>query len=264
VIRRDAFPFLSTRAGVLHRHLAQRRSPQPIALPLAIFAGLALAMAYVAYVLWPRWPGAEMHSSAPALPITIDSVTFNIPPAAIRTPVQRRPGTHERIDLAFAWPALTPPDASLKPTPPTAEEAISGPQTQRVFLTIASGASSSRSAERALTIYTRYTNSEAAPGPGGLIVLAFRDGTPYQGEDLFYDAQTPGFLVRCTRPAKVIPGTCLHERWLETVKLVIRFPREWLADWRKVAGNIDRLIASLRPHVILGRQTDAPPTGPRQ
>jgi hypothetical protein len=71
--------------------------------------------------------------------------------------------------------------------------------------------------------------------------------TPYQGEDLIYDAQTPGFLVRCTRRAGRTPGTCLYERWIETVKLVIRFPRDWLMDWRAVAGNIDRLIASLRP-----------------
>jgi len=80
-----------------------------------------------------------------------------------------------------------------------------------------------------------------------LPILAFRDGTPYQGEDLIYDAEGPGFLVRCTRRVGPTPGTCLYERWIDTVKLVMRFPRDWLADWRAVAGNIDRLIASLRP-----------------
>jgi hypothetical protein len=28
---------------------------------------------------------------------------------------------------------------------------------------------------------------------------------------------------------------------------VLRFPRDWLTDWRMLAGHIDRLIASLRP-----------------
>ena len=83
-------------------------------------------------------------------------------------------------------------------------------------------------------------------------VLAFRDGTPYQGEDLIYDAEAPGFLVRCTRNgAGPTPGTCLYERRIEAADLVVRFPRDWLGDWRAVADNIERLIASLRaarPH----------------
>jgi hypothetical protein len=40
---------------------------------------------------------------------------------------------------------------------------------------------------------------------------------------------------------------CLYERWIETAKLIVRFPRDWLVDWRAVAGHIDRLIARLRP-----------------
>ena len=44
-------------------------------------------------------------------------MTFNVPPAAIRVPVQRRPGAHERVDLAFVWPSLEPPNATAKPPP---------------------------------------------------------------------------------------------------------------------------------------------------
>jgi hypothetical protein len=28
---------------------------------------------------------------------------------------------------------------------------------------------------------------------------------------------------------------------------VVRFPRDWLRDWRMVADKLDRLLASLRP-----------------
>src|SRR5271166_648618 len=142
--------------------------------------------------------------------------------------------------------SLEPPDANAKPPLPVA----GAPPTQaleRIFVTIAAGGSSVPPAERVLTIYPRYTAAEASAGPGGLALLAFRDGTPYQGEDLIYDAEAPGFLVRCTRGAGPTPGTCLYERWIETVKLVVRFPRDWLTGWRAVAGSIDRLIASLRP-----------------
>jgi hypothetical protein len=55
--------------------------------------------------------------------------------------------------------------------------------------------------------------------------------------------------VRCTRNgAGATPGTCLYERRIEdAADLVVRFPRDWLEDWRSVAGNLDRLIRDLRP-----------------
>jgi hypothetical protein len=237
------------REQLLPRPLPRDRDHPPLVLPLAVFAALALvAIGYVAYVLWPRWPGPSADLSAPILPVTIGEITFNVPPAAIRARMQRRPGTYDRLDLSFQWPSLEPPDVNIKPSLP-AQDAAPEPSAilERIFVTIAAGGSSVPPAERVFTIYPRYTVAEGSPGPGGLTVLAFRDGTPYQGEDLIYDAEAPGFLVRCTRSVGPTPGTCLYERWIEAAKLVIRFPREWLADWRAVARNIERLIASLRP-----------------
>ena len=98
------------------------------------------------------------------------------------------------------------------------------------------------------------------PAPPGLPVLAFREGTPYQGEDLIYDAEAPGFLVRCTRngavrrraPASTSGGS-------STADIVVRFPRDWLGDWRSVAEArpADR---KLRPRAnaradLLGQRT---------
>jgi hypothetical protein len=230
----------------LRRRPPRRRGPR-LMLPLVACGAVAtLAVVCIAYLLWPRWPATPLDANAPAIPVTVGGLTFNIPPAAIRAPLQRHPGTYERIDLFFLWPSLAAPDPNPKPPPP-AQDAVPAPVVlERIFVTIAAGGSSVPPAERALTIYPRYTVSEPSPGPGGLTVLAFRDGTPYAGEDLIYDAEAPGFLVRCTRRAGAIPGTCLYEQWIETVKLVFRFPRDWLDDWRFVAGNIDRLIAGLR------------------
>src|SRR5262249_55431532 len=98
------------------------------------------------------------------------------------------------------------------------------------------------------TICPRYTAAEAAPGPGGLTVVAFRDGTPYRVEDLIYDEPAPSFFVRCTRNrAGPVPGICLYERRIDAADVVVRFPRDWLRDWRMVADKLDRLLASLRP-----------------
>jgi hypothetical protein len=100
----------------------------------------------------------------------------------------------------------------------------------------------------ARTLYPRYAAAEPVPGPGGLTLLAFRDGTPYQGEDLIYDAGAAAFRVRCSRNrAGPTPGICLYERRIDAAEIVVRFPRDWLGDWHRVAGALDRLIASVRP-----------------
>jgi hypothetical protein len=226
-----------------HSRRFRRRPPRrgghgPLLLPLVAFAAIAgLAFIYIGYVLWPRWPGPPV------------GVAFNVPPAAIRVPVQRRPGAHERVDLTFVWPSLEPPDPNAKPAPPApASVPPPAPTLERIFLTIANAGDTLAPADRALTIYPRYTAAEASDGPGGLAVLAFRDGTPYQGEDLIYDAAAPGFLVRCTRPGPgPTPGTCLYERRIGLADLMLRLPRDWLADWPTVAANIERLITKLRP-----------------
>jgi hypothetical protein len=207
---------------------------------------LLVAASFIVHVLWPRWPAPSLDKDAPPIPVIVAGVSFNVPPAAIRKPVQRAPGMHERLDLSFLWPSLEPPGVNEKLAVPAAVSPA--PTTfERIFVTIAAAGSSIPPSEHLATIYAKYTAVEASPGPSGLIILAFRDGTPYQGEDLIYDAPDPGFLVRCTRQMGVTPGTCLYERWIETAQIVVRFPREWLADWQAVSANVSRLITSLRP-----------------
>src|SRR5262249_13145095 len=84
------------------RHLRCRRREKSgqLLLPLVVLAAVAVtAFVYIGYVLWPRWPTPRL--DAPALPITGAGGAFNLPPAAIRGPVQRRPGAQERVE-AFA------------------------------------------------------------------------------------------------------------------------------------------------------------------
>lgn len=230
----------------LPRH-RQRNTPRPAPRMLA-FAGVAAfaicAVAYVSYVLWPRWPDVQVSLDAPALPITISDVTFNVPPAAIRVAVQRRTGIQDRIDLVFLWPSLTPPDPAAKPVP----GAAAASPLDRIFVTIAASDGALAPVERRRIIYPRYTVREAQPGPPGLAVLVFRSGTPYQGEDLVYDAAGPeGFFVRCTRDNGPTPGTCLRELRIGGADVTVRFPRAWLEEWRAVAQAIDRVVAGLQP-----------------
>lgn len=204
-------------------------------------AGVA-ALAVVAFILWPRPLAPLASEDLPSLPITVAGVAFNVPPAAIRVPLQRRPGAQERIDLAFLWPSLVPPDPAAKP------KLTDEPAGQdRLLVSIVANSGIAAPADLITTIYPRYLDNPPREGPPGLTVLPFRKNTPYQGEDLVYaSASQDTFAVRCSR-ATATPGICLLDRRVGAADITVRFPRDWLIDWRELARGIDRLIASLRP-----------------
>jgi hypothetical protein len=233
-------------AHTAHRSLTGRARAS-LRLPLVVSLALALlAVGYIAFVLWPRWPGPDA-LSAPPLPITVAGELFNVPPAAIRLATQHHAGPQERLDLAFLWPSLGPPDPTAKPTLNEEPNAL-----DRLFITVAPADATVPPAERINTIFRRYLADERFESPDGLTIMSFRDGTPYQGEDLYLDAAAPErFMTRCTRPgAGGTPGMCLYEQRIGSANVTVRFPREWLSDWRGLARAIERLIASLRPPAV--------------
>lgn len=222
-----------------------RRRRSPLTAPVLLFAAAALvAASYVGYVLWPRWPDAPVARDAPSLPVVIAGVVFNIEPAAIRNSVQRRPGTQDRVDLAYLWPSLEPPDPARKPT-------VGAPvdPNERVFITIQAADGTLPLIERVQTIYPRYLVAEPTAGPAGLTLRGFRNDTPYAGEELVFESVKPEhFLARCSLRGVTNAGACLLERRIGNADVTFRFPRDWLADWQSVARGIDTLVARLHPN----------------
>jgi hypothetical protein len=43
---------------------------------------------------------------------------------------------------------------------------------------------------------------------------------------------------------------CLYSQRIEQADIVVRFPRDWLTDWRAIESGIERLIEGLRPQGI--------------
>jgi len=226
------------------RHSARgsrRRSHSHI---IPIMAGCAVAagaIALVAYLLWPTW-GPDASSTPARLPVSIGATLFNVPTEAIRMKIQRHSGPQERVDLSFNYPSLEPPAAPKHVSADdVVEEAVQ--PIDRIFLSIAAHHDTLAPDTRVRTIYPRYLEPASPPGQDGITVRAFREGTPYAGEDLFV-ANTPSLTARCTRDSST-PGMCLSERRVDGADLTFRFPRRWLGQWRDVANAMDRLTVQL-------------------
>jgi hypothetical protein len=158
--------------------------------------------------------------------------------------VQRRPGTQTRVDLAYLWPSLIPPNPAIK----VVDGAPVDPN-ERLFVTIQAGDGTLPLIERVQNIYPRYLVAEPVAGPQGLTLRPFRDGTPYQGEELVFESGAPEhFLARCSRKGVSNSGVCLLERRIGSADVTLRFPRDWLSDWQSVAAGIDKLMARLHPN----------------
>src|ERR1700754_3124813 len=196
------------------RHFASgsRRYRRSHLVPILLGSVLAAgAIALVAYLLWPTW-GTEASRDPARLPVSIGGTLFNVPPAAIRMKVQRHTGPQERIDLSFTFPALEAPEAARHVSADTVEETAIQP-IDRIFLSIAAHQDALAPDTRVRTIYPRYLEQHSLPVEDGLTMRAFRDGTPYSNEDLFF-ASAPKLDARCTRDAATA-GMCLSERRID-------------------------------------------------
>jgi len=224
------------------RNGAIGRGKGAAALPIALAAlGITASIALVVYLLWPTW-GTVGSSEPSRLPISIGGTLFNVPAAAIRMKIQRHSGPQERVDLAFIYPSLEPPEAPRHVSASEVDQEMAQP-IDRIFLSIAAHHDSLAPDMRVRSIYPRYLEDTSTPGPDGLTMRAFRAGSPYGGED-FYFAMTPALSARCSRDAPT-PGMCLSERRIDGADLVFRFPRSWLAQWRDVATAMERLTLQL-------------------
>lgn len=227
---------MTTTSTRSHGRHARRHHVMPLLASCVIGAG---ALAAIIYLLWPTW-GGERAGDPDRLPVTIGSTLFNVPTRAIRVKLQKRTGPQERVDLGFLYPSLESPQA-----PKHVTAAVVETDTQpidRIFVSIAAHHGALSPDERINAIYPRYLEANATDIDDGLTWRAFRDTTPYAGEDL----ATAGSLVaRCTRDAAT-PGMCFTELRIEGADLNFRFPRAWLGQWREVATAIQQLVSRMR------------------
>lgn len=239
-------------SSVPRRSRGLRQPRASYLIPLLSAAVIAIpAITAVAYLLWPTW-SSKAPDNNKRLPVSIGETVFNVPERAFRVKIQKHSGPQERIDLNFLYPSLATPDTPRHVTVETVED---GPQPiDRIFLSIAAHHDSLEPDILVRTIYPRYLDAPGTQPQDGLSIRAFRDGTPYAGEDLFM-AEAPALVARCTRET-MTPGMCLSERRIGSADLTFRFPRQWLTDWHGVAGAMERLVQHLHPLQIQSPASD--------
>lgn len=124
------------------------------------------------------------------------------------------------------------------------------PDSRVVFLTIHKERISLSEADKLKRVYFDYVaDKQGVAGPFGLRQFAFRADTGYRAEDLYVGETEHGPVVlRCVRPSHDVPSPgCLRETQIgHGASLSYRFKRAHLAEWREIATNVEKLIASFQ------------------
>lgn len=114
-----------------------------------------------------------------------------------------------------------------------------------VFITALPADASLAPAERPSVLYARFVAAEARSAPGGLIRRRFRDGTPFEGEDLVVAAPDGrAFWARCATSGSRNDGaSCLTEMRFGDTDVQVRFSPALLPRWELLASGVQRRFA---------------------
>jgi hypothetical protein len=193
--------------------------------------------------------GLGLTSAAPLPPgpepiaIDIGGEHLAIPANWLRFADQRHGGAHPRADLALLLPSLDGITSANAPAFATTQKAG-----RLVFISIEPGGGELDTADRIATIYQRFLEPDEKDGPDGLVRRLFRAGTPYAGEELYFE---PGsvhpFAARCYPEAPGEPPiACLRDLRLgKQLIATIRLPRAALPQWRDLSARLDKMLAGL-------------------
>jgi hypothetical protein len=104
-------------------------------------------------------------------------------------------------------------------------------------------------AERTARLYQRFLDENSWSHPGGLVARAFVDGSPFEGDELFYVApEGRDFAARCRRPdpARKTPNTCVADFRLGDLDVELRFAASLLSQWSALKEGARGLIEAAK------------------
>ncbi len=210
----------------------------------ALLIGLAaLALAGAAAVALAPWFGAREPPRFLAVTLGAERLTLA---SAYLTANARRGGAADAVRLAAFFPDFSPA-GDLSDV--TAGADLAERFQRIVFVTLKPSDSSLDPAERPVRLYQRFLDENSWSHPGGLIARAFEDGSPFEGDELYYVApEGREFAARCRRPdpERKTPNTCIYDFRLGDLDVEMRFSAALLAEWASLKAGARGLIEAAR------------------
>jgi hypothetical protein len=203
---------------------------------------LATVSVLAAAAVWLMIPGERDNRPVIAY---LSETRLTIPYDYFRFEHARLGGSLSEIDLAADARTFRPARLQSRFKPSAAD-----PMAQTLFLTLIPSAGNISPAERTTRLYTRFLQPDGWSHPGGLIMRRFKNGSPYQKEDL-YMAPPEGrrFAARYPQPRKTPDGLtniCMAEFRIEGIDVRLRFAADLLSDWERLLQGTQGLIRSFR------------------
>lgn len=175
----------------------------------------------------------------------VGDVTVAYAPAYARFGGGRSGGRFDTLELAATFPDFRPAGDSVTPL----AEADGSGKSALVFFTFARADRKMDPADMVGLLYARFLEPGVEETEQGLIKRAFQDGSPYQGEDLYFaPPEGRAFAARCARPTKPsdgLPETCLSLFRESGLDISIRFGRPLLARWQRLAPGARALAQTM-------------------
>lgn len=170
---------------------------------------------------------------------------LSIPSEYFRFEYARMGGSLSEIDLAADAKTFRPARLQTR-----FRKSAADPLAQNLFLTLTPADGRVSPAERATRLYARFLQPDSWNHPGGLIMRRFKDGSPYQHEDL-YIAPPEGrrFAARCPQPRKKPDGLlniCMVVIRIDGIDVRLRFAASLLSDWERLYQGARGLLHSFR------------------
>ncbi|MGD1016844.1 MAG: hypothetical protein ABR863_10470 [Roseiarcus sp.] len=158
----------------------------------------------------------------------------------------RRGGATDALELAAFFPDFSPA-GDLSDV--TADADLAERFQRIVFVTARPSEATLDPAERTVRLYQRFLDENSWSHPGGLIARAFLDGSPFEGDELFYvPPEGREFAARCRRPdpRRKTPNTCISDFRLGALDVEMRFSAALLAEWASLKAGARGLIEAAR------------------
>jgi hypothetical protein len=207
------------------------------------YAFAALALTTVIVSVAGKWFGRTIalagHTDDASLhEIVIGNNVLSVPANAIRFERARRDGVASRLDLYLRWPDMAGYSADARD-----DFNHAGGERKILFLSFEERAMSRDMSGRFEPIYRSLILEPGVPGPGGVILYGFKQGSGYVNEVLAV-AERPGkepFVARCLSGPDAGQSLAPCERDIHVgdhLSLSYRFPRGLLADWPALEAKV--------------------------